>query len=123
MTNTVTLGKNTESLAADYLSQQGLNCVSRNFRCKRGEIDLICLTADQTLVFIEVRSRAKTQFATAAESITFKKQQRIIHSSRYFLLTHPQYQHCNLRFDVVLFDIDHQSPHWIRSAFDATSVF
>jgi putative endonuclease len=123
MTNTVAKGKACESIAADYLTQQGLNCLQRNFRCKQGEIDLICLTNDQTLVFVEVRSRSPSHFASAAESITPHKQQRIIQCSRYFLITHPQYQHCNLRFDVVLFDSDHQSPNWICSAFDATSIF
>lgn len=123
MTTSVALGKASESIAATYLIQQGLTCIARNFRCQQGEIDLICLTADQTLVMVEVRQRGRTRFASAAESITPRKQQRIIHCSRYFLLTHPQYQHCNLRFDVVLFDQRDQSPHWICSAFDASSAY
>jgi len=123
MTSTLAKGQASESLAAAYLTRQGLTCIQRNFRCKQGEIDLICLTDDQTLVFVEVRSRSLTRYASAAESITLRKQQRIIHCSRYFLLTHPQYQDCNLRFDVVLFDTNHQSPQWICSAFDATSVY
>ncbi len=123
MTSTLTKGQTSESLAAAYLVQQDLTCIQRNFRCKQGEIDIICLTADQTLVFVEVRSRGRTRYASAAESITPLKQQRIIQCSRYFLLTHPQYQHCNLRFDVVLFDTNHQSPQWICSAFDASSAY
>lgn len=123
MTNMLAKGQASEFLAATYLAQQGLTCIQRNFRCKRGEIDLICLTTEQTLVFVEVRSRSRTRYASAAESITPRKQQRIIQCSRYFLLTYPQYQHCNLRFDVVLFDNNHQSPQWICSAFDATFAY
>ncbi|MCL4556548.1 MAG: YraN family protein [Gammaproteobacteria bacterium] len=123
MTNNVAIGQASESNAASYLAKQGLKCIERNFRCKQGEIDLICLTAEQTLVFVEVRSRSRTCFASAAESITLRKQQRIIGCSRYFLLTHPQYQDCNLRFDVVLFNQQDQPPQWICSAFDASSAY
>jgi putative endonuclease len=123
MSNPLDKGKNSESIAEHYLIQQGLRCVARNFRCQQGEIDLICLTANHTLVFVEVRMRSRTNFASAAESITKQKQQRIIACSRYFLLTHPHYQDCNLRFDVVLFDHHQQSPQWICSAFDAPLAY
>lgn len=123
MTTTTQLGKISEQAAETFLSQQGLRCIERNFRCKQGEIDLICLTTDQTLVIVEVRQRGRTGFASAAESITWRKQQRIIHATRYFLMSHPHYQHCNLRFDVVLFDQRDPCPHWICSAFDASSAY
>ena len=123
MTHTTAQGNEGERQAQAFLEAQGMTCLARNFRCRTGEIDLICLTQEQTLVFVEVRIRRHSGFASAAESITLRKQQRIIHCSRYFLLRHPHYEHCILRFDVVLFHRQDQSPQWICSAFDAPSAY
>ena len=41
-----------EQAAADYLTRQGLQLVTRNFRCRLGEIDLI-MGDGKTLVFVE----------------------------------------------------------------------
>jgi putative endonuclease len=123
MTSSSQRGKASESAAADFLTKQGLHCIARNFRCRRGEIDLIFLSPDHTLIIVEVRQRSKTRYASAAESITWQKQQRIIHATRYFLVSHPRYQDCNLRFDVVLFDQQEPTPQWICSAFDASSAY
>lgn len=114
-------GQRSEELARQLLEANGLSFVAKNFRCRRGEIDLILLTND-TLVFVEVRLRQHKGYASAAESITYSKQQRILHTALYFLHTHPQYQDCNLRFDVVLFSTLNQHPEWIQSAFDASST-
>lgn len=116
---TVKKGVAAETQALVFLQQQGLRLIARNFRCRGGEIDLILLDQYKTLVFVEVRLRQNTHYASAAESITPSKQQRIIRTAQYFLLTHPQYQDRNLRFDGVLFAQLNQSPEWITSAFDA----
>lgn len=111
-------GKMAEQKALNYLQAQGLTLITHNFHCRRGEIDLIFIT-DNTLIFVEVRLRRHT-LVSAAESITPQKQQRIVQCAQYFLTQHPHYQHCNLRFDVVLFDAIHSKPQWITGAFDAT---
>lgn len=114
-------GQQAEQRARDYLVQRGLTYLNQNFRGPHGEIDLIFLDST-TLVIIEVRLRRSSSYASAAESITQRKQQRIINTTQYFLQTNPCYQHCNLRFDVVLFDTINQSPEWITAAFDASSA-
>lgn len=111
-------GQAAEQLAADWLTHQGMRILMRNFRCKGGEIDLICQHKD-TLVFVEVRLRKPGQHTSAGESITPTKQRRIIRTAEYFLLSHPQLQHCAMRFDVVLFEQLTAAPHWIPAAFDA----
>jgi putative endonuclease len=116
---TIKKGAAAETQALVFLQQQGLRLIARNFRCRGGEIDLILLDQYKTLVFVEVRLRQNNHYASAAESITPSKQHRIIRTAQYFLLTHPQYQDCNLRFDGVLFASLNQSPEWITSAFDA----
>jgi putative endonuclease len=116
----MTLSKGTiaEQHAVVFLQRQGVKVVCQNFRSKVGEIDIIAFD-QKTLVFIEVRLRQNKNYASAAESITPAKQQRILRTAQYFLLSHPQYQHCNLRFDGVLFNNLSQQPEWIQSAFDA----
>ena len=110
-----------ESMAAKYLQKKGLYELNRNFRHRRGEIDLIMRHAD-TLVFIEVRYRKQSGFGSAEESITYSKQQRII-STANFYLTQKQLWNIPCRFDVVtikpskgpLRDYD---INWITSAFN-----
>ncbi|MCG8083044.1 MAG: YraN family protein, partial [Candidatus Thiodiazotropha taylori] len=62
-------GEAAEQLAVDYLSRRGLKLVTRNFRCKVGEIDLI-MREKRTLVFVEVRYRQSDDYGSALESIT-----------------------------------------------------
>ena len=65
-----------EALAAEFLVARGLSIVERNFRCRRGEIDIIARDGD-TLVFAEVRLRTRSDFGGAAASITAKKRARM----------------------------------------------
>ncbi len=118
MTLSNVAGNLAEQQALVFLQQQGLVCVAQNFRCKGGEIDIIAFEQD-TLVFVEVRLRQNKSYASAAESITKTKQRRILHAAQFFLMTHPRYQHCNLRFDGVLFTHLNHPPEWIKAAFDA----
>ena len=110
-------GSRAEAYALNYLLAQGMKMVARNFHSRRGEIDLVMLDRD-FLVFIEVRSRHNTGFGSAAESVTRKKQLRIIHAAHYFLQTKAQWAVYPCRFDVIAIDgrsggkID-----WIKDAF------
>jgi len=115
---TATAGATAEALALRLLEQQGYRLVTKNFRCRQGEIDLI-VTRGDWLVFVEVRLRRTRGWVSAAESITPTKQARILHTAQVFLCQQPQWQSCNLRFDVVLFSSLDQTPEWIQGAFDA----
>jgi putative endonuclease len=72
-----------------------------------------------TLVFIEVRSRANPCFGGAAASVDRSKQQRLIRSATFLLLTLAKaYWNAGTPracFDVVAFE--HHAPHWLRDAF------
>ncbi len=111
-------GNNAETLAEKYLITQGLLAIECNYRCKAGEIDLLMQDAD-TLVFIEVRYRSNPFFGTAAESITPRKMQRLRKTAEHFLLTHKQYAHLFLRFDVIAISAQtgKQELLWIKDAF------
>jgi hypothetical protein len=58
-------GRRAEVLAADFLAGRGLVIVARNFRCRRGVIDVIARDGE-TLVFVEVRLRSRQDYGGAA---------------------------------------------------------
>lgn len=106
-------GDRSEQLACNYLKKQGLHLIDKNFRCKYGEIDLI-MQDRQTLVIVEVRFRKSNQYGSALESITAKKQSRIIATTQYYLLTNKIKS--LIRFDVITMSSD-TDINWIKNAF------
>lgn len=114
-----TVGSEAERLANRFLQRKGLTQVTRNFRCRVGEIDLIMKDGD-CLVFVEVRYRANNQFARASLSIDIHKQRKIIRTAALFIGMHARYANSVVRFDVVAIDADdhgEQSIEWLRDAF------
>jgi len=106
-------GERSEQQACNYLLKQGLQLIDKNFRCKQGEIDLIMQDL-QTLVIVEVRFRKSKQYGGALESITAKKQSRIIATTQYYILTHKIKS--AIRFDVITLSND-TDINWIKNAF------
>lgn len=99
--STLALGQQTEAIAAGYLQRHGLKILYTNYRCKVGEIDLICKDGNTHLVFVEVRYRKSTLFGGALESITFQKQQKLARTAAYFLKCHSWASPLFCRFDVI----------------------
>ncbi|MCD6026302.1 MAG: YraN family protein [Solimicrobium sp.] len=108
--NRQVLGQEGEELALQYLNNNGLILVERNFRRTFGEIDLI-MQDQATLVFIEVRSREKSQFGGAAASVTLAKQRRLTLAAQSYLKRYKQLPPC--RFDVIA--IDTGGIKWLRN--------
>ena len=106
-------GVRAEEQAARFLAGRGLKILARNYRCRGGEIDLVCRDG-ATLVFVEVRLRTNRDFGGAAASITPAKQRRIALAANHYLAGKPL-PAC--RFDAVL--LDGADIDWIRNAFDA----
>jgi len=94
------LGRWGEKRSQRFLKRKGLKTLTRNFSCKTGEIDLIMVDTDRTIVFVEVRTRADETFGSAESSITSAKKARLIRTARYFLTTH-DIDDRPFRFDVV----------------------
>jgi putative endonuclease len=116
--DTGSIGRHAEILARDHLTAQGLTEITRNFRCRMGEIDLVMQDGD-CLVFTEVRFRNQNRYASAAGSVDQHKQRKIIRTAAAFLGRYPKYGGCAVRFDVVGLDQsgDQTSLRWIRDAF------
>lgn len=114
-------GDDAEDRALKFLQRQGLRLVARNYRVARGpfaragEVDLILSERDGTLVFVEVRLRARTSHGGAAASVSRSKRQRLIYAASCFLQRYDELPPC--RFDVVAVDGDQLD--WLAGAFSA----
>ncbi|MBL6985702.1 MAG: YraN family protein [Methylobacter sp.] len=106
-------GESAEEQAHNFLISKGLKPVTRNFHCKKGELDLI-MTDKQSLVIIEVRFRKTDKYGSAAESITRAKQSRIIAATHMYLASQKTDQ--PIRFDVIAIS-GNGTIDWIQNAF------
>jgi putative endonuclease len=83
------LGQWGETLAADYLARQGYAVLDRNVRTPYGEIDLLARKED-TLVFVEVKTRSGDAYGNPEASITPAKRQHLIAAAQAYLQAHPE---------------------------------
>lgn len=110
-------GRQAEAVALKYLQTKGLKLLTRNYRSKRGELDLVMRDGAE-LVVVEVRYRRRSGYGDAAESVNRSKQQRIIAATEHFLVGHPDLNKWPVRFDVI--GIDAQGGiQWLKAAFQA----
>lgn len=65
-----------EDLVARWYEHHGYRVIARNWRCPRGELDVVAICGDE-LVVCEVKARASVAFGTPAEAITATKQLRL----------------------------------------------
>jgi putative endonuclease len=93
-------GAAAEDAAMHFLQQQGFQLLAQNYHTPYGELDIV-VRQQQLLVFAEVRLRKAGALVSAQQSVTPRKQQKIIQSAQYFLQQFPAYQDCDCRFDVM----------------------
>jgi putative endonuclease len=93
------LGRWGEDLAADYLAGRGLVVLSRNWRCRDGELDLVA-TDGERLIVCEIKTRSGTGYGEPAEGVTPTKAARIRRVTAAWLRAH-RVGWCEIRFDVV----------------------
>jgi putative endonuclease len=113
-------GEYYEIQAAQLLQRAGLVVMERNYRCKMGEIDIICQDKSQ-LVFVEVRCRHNQRFASAFASVTIGKQRKLIRAAQFFLQRRGWSNSRPCRFDVVAISKSkaggEDEIQWLKSAF------
>lgn len=95
---------------------------AKNFRTRRGEIDLIMLDND-TLVFVEVKYRKSTAFGIPQETITPRKRERIIAAALAYLQDRSLGENHPIRFDAIAvcgnsFESNAIQIDWLRNIFD-----
>ena len=117
--HTKSFGQHGEKLAADYLVRQGYTISGVNWRCQHGEIDIIAHQND-TLVFVEVRTRHSSTPETAFESINTRKREKLTALAQYYLSLGKS-EITNWRVDVIAIAVPPEgSPiiHHIEDALD-----
>jgi putative endonuclease len=94
------LGATGEDRAAAWYRRQGYEVVERNWRCREGELDLICSRGRQ-LVVCEVKTRSSLAFGHPAEAVTRVKQLRIRGlAARWLAEGRAPFSPSEVRFDV-----------------------
>lgn len=98
--NNRSLGSFYEQQAASFLEERGWHILERNYRCSRGEIDLICRDRE-VLVFVEVKYRSDDCFGVPMEAVDSRKQVRIRKTAAAYLGKRKLPFDTPCRFDVV----------------------
>ncbi|MDO9591968.1 MAG: YraN family protein, partial [Erysipelotrichaceae bacterium] len=97
------LGRQGEEAAAKLLADKGLRILERNLRLGRLELDLVCEEGD-TIVFVEVKTRAEGSLATPADGLTRQKCSRLQRAAQLYLSQHELWHRpCRLDLVAVLF--------------------
>jgi putative endonuclease len=98
-TDRISLGKQGEDSAVDFLAARGFKIITRNYRQKSGEIDIICEDRD-SIIFVEVKTRRTAHFGSPLEAVNRRKQQQISVTALDYLSRHGLLDR-SARFDVV----------------------
>ncbi|KRF25502.1 MULTISPECIES: YraN family protein [unclassified Phycicoccus] len=93
------LGEYGERLAERYLTDRGLAVVDRNWRCARGELDLVARDGD-CLVFCEVKTRRTERFGSPVEAVTARKVARLRRLAAAWLQENGEHP-AHIRIDVI----------------------
>ena len=115
--NTRLIGNEGENRATAFLETKGFSIIERNWRTNRGEIDIIAVKND-ILVFVEVKTLPNGTLDMIQRELNNQKRQRIIKTSKRFLLKHREYNNSYVRFDVIVIDMPGLEPvYHIENAF------
>ena len=115
--NTKITGNEGESRASVYLEEKGFQIIGKNWRTKGGEIDIIAVKND-ILAFVEVKTLPNGTLDMIQRELNYQKRERIIKTSKRFLLKHREYNNSYVRFDVIVIDMPGLEPvYHIENAF------
>ncbi len=114
MQNNRSVGTEYEERAVAYLRQQGMHILERNFRSRKGEIDIIAKDGEY-YVFVEVKYRSSLQKGAPAEAVTYTKQKTICRVADFYRMKHGLGEFTPVRYDVVA--CDGEKITWCANAF------
>ncbi len=93
------LGNLGEEKAAEYLQEQGVKILQRNFRAGHGEIDIVAQEG-QCLCFVEVKTCKSDSFGEPETWVTLRKQRRMISAAAHYRMLH-QLSEMDSRYDII----------------------
>ena len=109
------LGREGERLAATYLTARGYDILARNWRCKEGEIDIVCEDDEGTVVLVEVKSRydnGRGAQIMPELAVDNNKQRKLARLALWYVVENPDVH--SLRFDVIAINVLGRSSARIR---------
>lgn len=96
------MGLDAEGKAAKFLQGRGYRIIARNYRTRRGELDIVALEGGE-MAFVEVKVRRGDSHGSALEAVTTRKKRRIALAAAQFLAERGLTE-APCRFDVVALD-------------------
>tara|TARA_R110002124_G_scaffold46393_1_gene139331 strand:- start:348 stop:704 length:357 start_codon:yes stop_codon:yes gene_type:complete len=87
-----------EEKASVFLMEKGFEILEKNYRHKHMEIDLI-VKKDNTLIFVEVKTRTGTGFGMPEEFVNYTKARLIMKAAEHYIYAVDW--HLDIRFDIV----------------------
>ena len=92
-------GAEGEDRARACLERAGYRILSRNYRCRYGEVDLVA-EEGRVLAFVEVKARRGDRYGIPALAVTGAKRRRILRAALHWLVSNGMPDR-PVRFDVV----------------------
>lgn len=99
------LGRSGEAVARSFLERKGFDFLAANWRCRSGELDLV-MREDETLVFVEVKTRHGEDAGRAEEGLSIAQGRRILTAAEWFIGEHPELEAAIWRVDLVAVTLD-----------------
>jgi putative endonuclease len=117
--NTVSLGSEGEYLAVEFLKKKNYKILAKNYKTSIGEIDIVAKDGE-TIVFVEVKTRANDTFGLPFEAVNKGKRRKLKNLALLFLKRHPR--EAPARFDVISIVQTHDGNKVIEHITDAFEV-
>ncbi len=95
------VGRRYEDVAAAFLAAQGLVVIARNVEAGGVELDAVARAPDGTVVFVEVRARARGDRGLPEETVGPAKRRRLARGAAAYLAAEGLWGRVPVRFDVV----------------------
>lgn len=95
------IGKKGEEIVYKYFKQNNYQIMQRNFRCNKGEIDLIVYDLKtKEIVFVEVKTRSNSKYGRPSEALDKNKMLHFTNSIKYYVYI-KKLQKAYIRIDAV----------------------
>lgn len=92
-------GKSGEMAVVEYLENKGYKIICENFRCMKGEIDIVAHD-NKNIIFVEVKTRTSKKYGEAKEAVDKRKIKHIYEAARYFMYVN-KIEESYARIDVI----------------------
>lgn len=111
----VEIGRQAETLAAEYLMEHNFVIVERNWRNRWCELDLVA-RKDDRIHFVEVKYRRYNAFGTPIDNITYDKANRLRRAANAWCMYH--HYNGSYQIDVISLegDLDHPTISYLADA-------